>query len=132
MIVVDTSALMAICLGEPQGPECMKALRQSEAILISAGTLSEANVVADSRGQLGELERLLAGLDAEIVPVTADTARHIGDAYRLWGKGRHPAGLNLGYCFAYALARERSCPLLFIGNDFSRTDIASVLSSREG
>jgi ribonuclease VapC len=59
--------------------------------------------------------------------VTPASARHVARAYERWGKGFHPAGLNFGDCFAYALAKEHSCPLLFVGKDFSKTDIASVL-----
>ncbi|MFC0288792.1 type II toxin-antitoxin system VapC family toxin [Kaistia hirudinis] len=128
MIVVDTSALMAICLGEPEGPACMQALQSASSLLISAGTLSEAMIVADGRGQFDALEALLEGLGPSIIPVTAETALRVRAAYRRWGKGRHPASLNLGDCFAYALAAERGCPLLFIGNDFARTDIVSAIA----
>jgi ribonuclease VapC len=65
--------------------------------------------------------------DFEVAPVTGATARLAGEAYGRWGKGIHPAGLNYGDCFSYALAKERDWPLLFIGDDFSRTDILSAL-----
>ncbi len=71
--------------------------------------------------------RLIDDLDFEIVTVTAAAARRIGQAYARWGKGVHPAGLNFGDCFAYEIAKERSYPLLFVGEDFSKTDIKSVL-----
>lgn len=70
--------------------------------------------------------RCLAGIDLELVEVTADRARQVGEAYARWGKGFHPAGLSFGDCFAYALARERGATLLFVGDDFSRTDVKSA------
>jgi ribonuclease VapC len=66
-------------------------------------------------------------LSLEVVNVTPAAARRIGETHRKWGKGFHPAGLNFGDCFAYEAAKAKGCPLLFIGNDFSRTDIESVL-----
>ena len=72
------------------------------------------------------MEALLADLAVEIVPLTASDIGKVADAYARWGRGNHPAGLNFGDCFAYALARTRECPLLFIGNDFSRTDIVAA------
>jgi ribonuclease VapC len=62
-----------------------------------------------------------------VIPVASASAQRVARAYTLWGKGVHPAGVNLGDCFAYDVAKEHSCPLLFVGNDFSRTDIDSVL-----
>jgi ribonuclease VapC len=70
---------------------------------------------------------IVLDLGFEVVTVTPATARHIGAAYDQWGRGVHPAGLNLGDCFAYELARERACALLYVGNDFAQTDIESVL-----
>ena len=69
------------------------------------------------------MEKLVDSLPLEVVPVTAATARRVAEAYARWGKGVHPAGLNLGDCFAYEAADTHACPLLFIGNDFVRTDI---------
>lgn len=63
----------------------------------------------------------------EVVPVTAATAARVAEAYARWGKGRHPAGLNLGDCFAYALAREAGCPLLYVGQDFAQTDLPAAI-----
>lgn len=70
---------------------------------------------------------MITRLQIEVVPATEVTAQFCADAHQRWGKGIHRAGLNFGDCFAYALAKSRDCPLLFIGNDFSRTDIISVL-----
>jgi ribonuclease VapC len=95
--------------------------------VISAGTVTEALIVAARRGVLDAMTTLIEGLDFEVVPVSAATARRIGAIYTRWGKGFHPASLNFGDCFAYDLAKENGCPLLFIGNDFSRTDIESAI-----
>lgn len=126
MMVVDTSALMAILLDEPAAQRLKAALIAEDGLLLSAGTMAEALVVAGRR-QLGvEMDQLIQGLGFEIVAVSAATARHIASAYAQRGKGAHPAGLNFGDCFAYALARERGCLLLFVGDDFSRTDVLMV------
>ena len=127
MIAVDTSALMAIVLREPSAPSCIAALAADPAVLISAGTLAEAFVIAGRRNVVPEMAQAIDQLGIEIVPVTAEVARRIGEAYARWGKGMHPAGLNFGDCFAYELAMSRGCPLLFVGQDFARTDVDSVL-----
>ncbi len=127
MIVVDTSALMTIVVREPTAAACIKALGSETDVLASAGTLAEVLIVASRRRVSDQMARLIDELDLEIIPVTPASARRIGKAYEQWGKGMHPAGLNFGDCFAYALAKERSCPLLFIGDDFSKTDVESVL-----
>jgi len=127
MIAVDTSALMAIVLDEPQAQACMDALEQEEALLISAGTVAEALIVAGRRHLDLEIEELISGLDFEIVPVTPASAYRSADAYRRWGKGIHPAALNYGDCFAYEVAIEHHCPLLYVGHDFAQTDVQSVL-----
>lgn len=127
MIVVDTSALMAIALGEAKSEACIEALADDAEVLISAGTMAEALIVA-ARRHIGDVvANLIERFDFEIVPVTSAFASRIGNAYERWGKGLHPAGLNFGDCFAYALAKDQSCPLLFVGDDFSKTDIKSVL-----
>ncbi|KVK42224.1 twitching motility protein PilT [Agrobacterium deltaense] len=127
MIVIDTSALMAILLNEPKADTCAAALETDEPLLISAGTLAETMIVAQRRDRSRELEMLIEGLSAEIRPVTPKSARGVSEAYRIWGKGIHPAGLNFGDCFAYELAKTEGCPLLYVGNDFSQTDILGVL-----
>jgi ribonuclease VapC len=127
VIVVDTSALMAIVVRERQARACIKALAAETDVLVSAGTMAEAFIVATRRRVMNEMTQLIDDLDLEIVPVTAVSARRIGKAYESWGKGMNPAGLNFGDCFAYALAKEHSCPLLFVGDDFSKTDIERVL-----
>jgi len=126
MIVVDKSALMAILLGESESDACMDVLEGDATLAISAGTVAEALIVADRRGLGEEMRRLIDGLGFEISPVTPSSARLVADAYARWGKGAHPAGLNFGDCFAYALASEREAPLLYVGDDFAQTDISAA------
>jgi len=123
VIVVDTSALMAILLDEPEAGRCIAALAGDPDVLISAGTLAEALIVASRRNLRQELADLVEALSFEIVPLTGLSARRTADAYENWGKGVHPAGLNFGDCFAYALASEMGCRLLFVGDDFAQTDL---------
>jgi len=127
-LVIDTSALLAIIFQESGCADCMEQLNSDRQLLISAGTLAEAEIVAVRRGVRPALQRLVTKLGLEIVAVGADEARLAADAYARWGKGMHPAALNYGDCFAYALAAEQNYPLLFIGNDFAQTDIQSALT----
>lgn len=127
MIAVDTSALIAIVLGEPEAQPCIQALGQEPDIIISAATLTEALIVAARRGQATALDRLMAALNLRVIPYTEAAARRASQAYETWGKGIHPASLNLGDCFAYEVAQHHNCPLLFLGNDFSKTDIQTAL-----
>jgi ribonuclease VapC len=127
VIAVDTSALMAIVLDEPQAASCIAALEAEEEILVSAGTVAEALIVAGRRNVGGEMTSLIDGLGFEIVTITPAAARRIAAAYGQWGRGVHPAGLNLGDCFAYEVAKEHGCRLLYIGEDFSKTDVESAL-----
>lgn len=123
MIVVDTSALMAILLDEAEANRCADVLEAGDKILMSAGTMAEALIVASRRNCKDEMEKLIAGLGFEIIGVTAATVQNVVQAYEAWGKGVHPASLNFGDCFAYALAKERGCRLLYVGEDFARTDL---------
>lgn len=127
MIAVDTSALMAILLNEPEGDACSAALVAADRVLISAGTLAEALIVANQRGVGSQMEQLVSELDIEVVAVTAEFSRVVALAYGIWGKGNHPAGLNFGDCFAYVLAGSKRCPLLYVGADFAATKITSAL-----
>jgi len=127
VIVLDTSALVAIVLQEAKAAACIKVLETETEALISAGTLAEALIVSIRRGVADEMTSLLEGLSIEIVTVTPASARRVAQAYGRWGKGIHLAGLNFGDCFAYALAKEHSCPLLYIGDNFSKTDVKKVL-----
>lgn len=127
MIAVDTSALMAIVLNDPQADACIAALESEDDLLISAGTVAEALIVAARRNVGEEIERLIDGLGLEVVNVTFAVARRIAQAYGKWGKGVHPAALNFGDCFAYEVAKEHGCRLLYVGEDFKKTDVESVL-----
>ncbi len=127
MIAVDTSALMAIVLNETNADACAAVLEVESEIVISAGTVAEALIVAARRNVGDEMARLIEGIGFDIVPVTSASARRIAAAYERWGKGVHPAGLNFGDCFAYAAAMERECKLLYAGADFARTDVGSAL-----
>ena len=126
MIVVDTSALMAILLDEQKADACAEALASSDAIFISAGTLAEALIVAAGRNLVDELNRLMDGLAVQTLPIQTASARRVAEAYQKWGKGNHTAKLNFGDCFAYVAAKELNCPLLYIGEDFAQTDIARL------
>lgn len=130
MIVIDTSALFAILLDEDEAGACMDAVDSASRLAISAGTLAEAQIVAARKGLRHRLARLVEDLDVEIIPVTGFTAARVGAAYEVFGKGHHRAALNFGDCFAYEAAQSRGCPLLFVGNDFSQTDVMSALPSQ--
>jgi ribonuclease VapC len=129
-MIVDTSAIMAILQKEPEAPAFGAALTEGARIAISAATLVELCVVAESRAGAAvwaEVEALMADAAIEVAPFTAEQAALACEGWRRFGKGRHPAGLNLGDCFAYALAQERGEPLLFKGGDFALTDVRRAL-----
>lgn len=128
MIVVDTSALMAVVRNEANADRISAALEDADQLAISATTVAECLVVAAMRNVGPEMRRLLNELGFEVAPVTEAFAERVARAYARWGKGVHPAALNFGDCFAYALAEERACPLLYVGGDFARTDVVSALS----
>jgi ribonuclease VapC len=127
MIAVDTSALMAIVLNGIEADACIKVLEAEENLLIPAGTVAEALIVSARRKVAEEMARLIHGLSFDIVSVTHASAQRIAKAYERWGKGVHPAALNFGDCFAYDVAKEHACPLLYAGDDFSKTDIEKIL-----
>lgn len=125
MTVVDTSAIVAVLLGEPERGR-VEAVLVGEPCVMSAATRVELGIVVEARtGPAGSqlLEELLARIEVDVVPVDVEQAREAVTCWRRFGKGRHPAGLNLGDTFSYALARRLAAPLLFVGDDFSRTDI---------
>lgn len=127
MIAVDTSALMAIVLDEREAGSCIAALEAEDNLLISAGTVAEALIVAARRNVGDEMERLIDGFGFDIVSVTPASAQRIAHAYDQWGKGVHPASLNFGDCFAYEVAKEHGCRLLYVGGDFAKTDVEGAL-----
>ncbi|MBA2572509.1 MAG: type II toxin-antitoxin system VapC family toxin [Gemmatimonadetes bacterium] len=125
-VVLDTSALIAYLKAEPVADRLKEAMKSAESLALSTASLVEAGIVAERlRGPEGarELDHLIQRLHIQIIPFTADHAALARSAFRRFGKGRHPAGLNFGDCFSYALARFLGEPLLFVGDDFSRTDI---------
>jgi len=126
-MVVDTSALLAILLSEPEAPSLIRALAQAPSRSVGAPTLVEAAAVMTARkGPAGEiaLDALLRRLDVRVVPFTEDAARLARFAYGRFGKGvGSPAVLNYGDCLAYGTAMAAGEPLLFKGNDFSQTDV---------
>jgi ribonuclease VapC len=127
MIAIDSSALMAVVLNESDADACAKALASAASRIISAAVLTEVLIVAESRNLKPAVQALIDQLDFNVIAVTRSTAEQAVMAYDRWGKGRHKAALNIMDCFSYALAKENNCPLLFIGNDFSQTDIESAL-----
>lgn len=128
-MVIDTSALLALLGLEAEAARLAAAIEADAMRLVSAATLVEAGIVIESRyGPAGarELDLLIAKARLGIEPVTADQAELARDAWRRFGKDRHPASLNYGDCFSYALARATGEPLLFKGDDFAQTDVTAV------
>lgn len=128
-MVIDSSALLAVLLDEADAPAIARAIETGSPRLLSAASLLETAIVIESRkGEAGgqELDLLLSRASIEIVTVDPHQIEIARLAWRNFGKGRHPAGLNCGDCFAYALAKSRGLPLLFVGKDFSQTDIVAV------
>ena len=114
---------MAILLDEPEADACQATLEAEDRLLIAAATVAEALIVAGRRNVEAEMRELVDGLGFEVVALTPAAARRVAAAYARWGKGVHPAGLNFGDCFAYEIAVENACPLLFVGDDFAQTDV---------
>ena len=128
-MVLDTSALLAILLNEPERRSFTEAIELAESRWLSAANFVEVSIILEQRhGAEGvrAFDRLIAAAAITIVEVDLDQAHIARDAYQMYGKGRHAAGLNFGDCFAYALAMARSEPLLFKGNDFALTDVLRV------
>ncbi len=125
-MIVDTSALIAVLRREPEADGFVESLLASSAVRVSAGTLLETRIVAERDGGTADLAELLEAIGVDVVPVDARQVDLAFDGFRRFGKGRHPAGLNFGDLFAYALAHALDAPLLFKGNDFARTDVNTV------
>lgn len=126
MIALDTSALMAIILGEPEAADCRAAIAEADELLIAAPNLTEALIVAAGRELHGEMALLIDRLSLTVAPLSEDLAYAAVRSYLRWGKGHHRAALNICDSFAYALAMEKNCPLLFVGMDFSLTDVTKA------
>lgn len=128
MIAADTSALIAVVLGEREAERFLAVLR-SDSVTISAVSFAEASIVAKARQGLDaarDLELLVAGVVDRIVPLDEAHVRVAASAWRRFGKGRHSARLNFGDCFTYATASLANLPLFFKGNDFAQTDLRAA------
>ena len=125
-MVLDSSAIVAVLADEPERGAFVNAIEADEMRLMSAATYVEVSIVIEARyGAAGSrlLDQFFERAAVEIVPVDEEQAREARRAFSTFGKGRHPAGLNFGDCFSYALASALAEPLLFKGEDFSRTDV---------
>ena len=125
-MVIDTSALLAILQNEPERRMFNKAIEAADTRLISTASFVEVSIVIESRygpDGIRDLDLFLSKAEIELVPVDSDQAFEARQAFRQYGKGRHTAGLNFGDCFSYALAKSLGEPLLFKGEDFSKTDL---------
>lgn len=129
-MIVDASAILAVLFDEPEKAEFRDMLLMTPELVMSPVNYLEASVRADDKRHPAkgpQLDALLAGFGIQIVAVTADQAKFAREAYARYGKGNHAAKLNLGDCFAYALAKARGEKLLFKGDDFRRTDVEAGL-----
>jgi ribonuclease VapC len=124
-LVVDTSALVAIALGESGSDRLATHLFEADASYFSAPSLLELGIVLEGRTPqaIDIAQRLMRDLSVYVVPFDEKLAGRAMGAFRRFGKGRHPAGLNFGDCCTYALAEERGLPLLCVGEDFAQTDL---------
>jgi ribonuclease VapC len=130
MIVVDTSAVLSVMLEEPEADAVRAVLLRASGRSISAGNYVECAMVMAGRrlGGRVDLDEWLSLRQIEVSAVDRQVAALAAEAFVRFGRGRHPAGLNYGDCFAYALARQLGAPLLFKGGDFARTDITPALA----
>jgi ribonuclease VapC len=129
-MIVDSSALLAVIFNEPDEPRLAAAMIDAPGLRMSAANWVEAAMVVDSRKSpraRARFEDLIKDLGMELVPVTVEAAYRSRIAHADYGRGNHPAKLNYGDCFAYALAKLSGEPLLFKGNDFSQTDVEPAL-----
>lgn len=129
-MILDASAVLAVIFGESDYPEINAAMNRASALSMSAVNYLEAAIKIDGMGDprlAAALEQLVAINGVAILPATPHHAELAREAYRRFGKGNHKARLNLGDCFAYALAKETGEPLLFKGDDFPQTDILAAL-----
>lgn len=130
-MVIDTSALLAILQDEPERRRFNEALEAAESRAMSTATFVESSIVTEARygaEGLRDLDLFIAKAQIEIVPVDLEQAYTARLAFSRFGRGRHPAALNYGDCFSYALAKALGTPLLYKGGDFAATDIESMVS----
>lgn len=127
-LVVDPSALVAIAWREPGAQELVMQLRDAEARLLAAPSVVEVGIVLEGRApdQVGVASRMVQEWELEVVSFDERLSARAIDAFRRFGKGRHPARLNFGDCLTYALAEERGLPVLCVGDEFARTDLEII------
>ncbi|HEY2775603.1 MAG TPA: type II toxin-antitoxin system VapC family toxin [Candidatus Binatia bacterium] len=128
-MILDTSALLAILQDEPERRSFNAAIEAAASRSISTATFVETSIVIGARyggDGLRDLDLFVAKAEIVLVPVDAEQAHAARDAFLRFGKGRHPAGLNYGDCFSYALAMTLGEPLLYKGDDFSQTDVGTI------
>ena len=131
-MVIDTSAVLAVLQNEPERRAFNEAIEAAEQRAMSTATFVETSIVIDARygaDGLRDLDLFIAKAGIDLVPVDVEQANAARRAFSEYGRGRHPAGLNYGDCFSYALAKVLGAPLLFKGDDFVRTDVAPVPSN---
>ncbi len=128
-MIIDTSAVLAVLFGEPDAERYERAIAEAPHCRMSVASFLETSIVLESRSASAaghELDLFVERAPIELVPVTASHAQAARRAWRRFGKGNHPAGLNFGDCFAYALSEASGEPLLFKGADFTLTDIEAA------
>jgi len=131
-IVIDTSALMGLLLQESDAEALLDTAARAAVVRLSAASRLELALVTESERhgiEATEVEQLLLSLRVEVMPFDQHQLHWALEGWRRYGKGRHPAGLNLGDCFSYGLARALNAPLLFKGDDFAATDVAPALET---
>jgi ribonuclease VapC len=129
VIVIDTSAIIAVLYREPEFDRFQSLIVDAESCFVSAVSYFEASMVLIGRGMpeaTKELDTFLERVAIEFVPFDYELAKRARDGFIRFGRGRHPAGLNFGDCVSYALAQARGLPLLYKGNDFAQTDVISA------
>ncbi|MEQ9399101.1 MAG: type II toxin-antitoxin system VapC family toxin [Longimicrobiales bacterium] len=125
-MILDASALLAVVFREPGHERLVDAMMRADVVAVGTPTLTEAGIVLHARlgdASRGILERILDEFGVEEIPFGSVHWREAVDAFRRYGKGHHPAGLNFGDCLTYAAARLSGEPLLFVGDDFGQTDV---------
>lgn len=130
-MIIDSSAILALLMIEPEAEQFATAIDEASIKVMSAANFLEASIVIEARHGLAggsKLDELIEKAQITVESVTFEQAKVARTAYRAFGKGRHPAGLNFGDCFAYALAKIYDQPLLFKGEDFTKTDLRIAIS----
>jgi ribonuclease VapC len=128
-MILDTSAIVAVLLGQAESAELTRALLADAPSAVGAPTLAEAALVLQARlgpQGLADLHRFLVEFDVHAIPFGDEHWRQAGAAFARYGKGRHPAGLNFGDCLTYAVTKLSGLPLLCVGGDFPQTDLTLV------